>query len=184
LLWIPATSSEKSRENDMMNAENYKAPILALALTFLLLGAVSSPLAAQDVTAELDAFWAELSRTVGEGDFQGYAATYHPDAVLVSAFSGSSYPISQALAGWEQGFVDTREGRVESSVAFRFTQRLSDESTAHETGLFRYSVVNAEGRRVDQYVHFEALLVKKGGWKMVMEYQKSPATQEEWDAAG
>ena len=32
-------------------------------------------------------------------------------------------------------------------------------------------------------VHFEGLLVRKDGWLMVMEYQKSSATFEEWEAA-
>ena len=92
-----------------------------------------------DPVAELDAFWAEASRTVLEGDFEAYAATYHADAVLVSGFSNNSYPIAQALDGWKQGFEDTRDGRMKASVEFRFTQRLHDETTAHETGMFRYS---------------------------------------------
>ena len=134
--------------------------------------------------ADLDAFWTELSRTVQEGDFEGYAATYHEDAILVSGPSGTSYPIAQALDGWKQGFVDTEAGRMLASVEFRFTQRLSDETTAHETGMFHYAVVDSEGRRTEQFIHFEALLVNKEGWKMMMEYQKSAATQEEWDTAG
>jgi ketosteroid isomerase-like protein len=136
------------------------------------------------ITAELDAFWAELSRTVAEGDFDGYARLYHPDAVLVSLGSQSSYPIAQALSGWQQGFVDTRAGKAEAGVTFRFTQRLHDESTAHETGMFRYSFAPADGTPTVVTVHFESLLVQKdGAWLMVMEYQKSVATEEDWQAA-
>jgi hypothetical protein len=72
----------------------------------LLSGAAALPVQAQ-VTAELDRYWAEVSRTVAEGDFEGYSATYHPDAVLVSLGSGNSYPISRALAGWKNGFDQT-----------------------------------------------------------------------------
>ncbi|NNM06242.1 MAG: hypothetical protein HKO65_14220 [Gemmatimonadetes bacterium] len=138
----------------------------------------------QAVQSELDAFWTEVSRTVGEGDFEGYAATYHPDAIMVSGPSGTSYPISQALDGWKQGFDDTKAGKMEAGVEFRFTQRLSDATTAHDTGIFHYFTVDPEGQRAGSYVHFEALLVKKQSWKMMMEYQKSPATEEEWKAAG
>jgi ketosteroid isomerase-like protein len=154
---------------------------LALALLFLV--SVSTPALAQDTNAELDAFWAEVSRTVGEGDFDGYAATYHQDAILVSGISETTYPIAQALDGWRQGFLDTQAGRVEASVEFRFTRRLSDATTAHETGIFHYHTVDADGNPAGQYVHFEALLIKKDGWKMMMEYQKSVATEEEWAAA-
>ena len=136
------------------------------------------------VVAELDAYWAELSRTVAEGDFEGYARLYHPDAVLVSLGAESSYPIARALEGWKQGFLDTRAGRAEASVVFRFTQRLHDETTAHETGIFRYTFESADGSRTVVPVHFEALLVRRdGAWLMVMEYQKEPATDEEWETA-
>ena len=136
------------------------------------------------VTTELDAFWADMSRTVEEGDFEGYGALYHPDAVLVMLTSGS-VPIGSALAGWKQLFVDTHEGRAEASVEFRFTSRLNDATTAHETGIFRYSFKPADGEEQVAPVHFESLLVKKdGNWLMVMEYQKSQATEEEWAAAG
>lgn len=136
-----------------------------------------------DPVAELDAYWAEVARTVVEGDFDGYAAAYHPDAVLVSEASSSSFPIAQALAGWKQGFDDTMAGRSAAGVEFRFTRRLNDATTAHETGIFHYYFQPTGGERVEMYVHFEALLVKNDGWKMIMEFQKNPATPEEWAAA-
>ena len=156
----------------------------ALVFALLLIGSRTA-FGTDDVgQADLDAFWEQLSRTVKEGDFDGYAATYHEDAVLVSGLSETSYPISQALDGWKQGFVDTKDGKMSASVEFRFTQRLSDATTAHETGMFHYAVVDADGQRTEQFIHFEALLVRNQGWKMMMEYQKTLATQEEWDAAG
>ena len=47
---------------------------------------------------ELDAFWAEVSRTVAEGNFKGYSATCHEEGVLVSGSSQTSQPLSEALA--------------------------------------------------------------------------------------
>ena len=138
--------------------------------------------AGAQTVAELDAYWAEVARTVGEGDFEGYAALYHEDAILVSKFTNNSYPIAGALEEWEQGFIDTRAGASRARVRFRFSQRLNDGTTAHETGIFNYRLETASGDVTDQYVHFEALLVRKDGWKMVMEYQQSAATIEEWEA--
>lgn len=136
------------------------------------------------VIAELDDYWAELSRTVEVGDFEGYSRLYHPDAVLVSLSSGSSFPIARALEGWKQGFLDTRAGRARASVTFRFTQRLHDETTAHETGIFRYAFEPEDGTPTVVLVHFEGLLVRKdGAWLMVMEYQKQQASEEDWQAA-
>ena len=136
------------------------------------------------VIAELDAYWAELARTVEEGDFEGYSRLYHPEAVLVDLGSGASYPIEQALAGWEQGFLDTRDGKAEATVTFRFTQRFHDETTAHETGIFQYTLKPEDGNQTVARVHFEGLLIRKNGvWLQVMEYQKQPATEAEWERA-
>ena len=92
---------------------------IAVVATALLALPATAP---AQVTTELDAYWAELSRTVEEGDFEGYAELYHPDAVLVAGGSGT-YPIGRALAGWKQGFDDTREGRAKAGVEFRLTER-------------------------------------------------------------
>ena len=130
---------------------------------------------------ELDAYWSEVSRCVNKGDFEGYRATCHPDGVLVAGTRSEAYPLAIALMKWQQGFIDTKSGKIKASVSFRFSQRLGDETTAHETGMFLYSTVNADGNTVRDYIHLEALLIKKKDWKIMMEYQKSKATEEEWN---
>ena len=131
----------------------------------------------------LDAYWAEVSRTVREGDFEGYTATCHEKGGLVSGSKKASYPLSKALARWKKDFAATKAGKIKAKVAFRFSQRLGDEITAHETGIFLYSFTDPEGQWKQEHVHFHALLLKgKDGWKIMMEYQKSKATKVEWDA--
>ena len=149
----------------------------ASVVVFLIAGQVASSSAQLNT---VDALWAEVSRTVEAGDWEGYAATYHPDAVLVTVANQASYPIAAALQGWKQGFDDTKAGKQQSGVEFRFSQRIASETTAHDTGIFHYWAINAEGERSEYYVHFEALLVKKDGWKMIMEYQKDATTADEW----
>ncbi len=133
-------------------------------------------------TDEVDALWMEVSRTVAEGDFEGYAATYHQDAVLVDGISKTSYPIADALAGWKQGFENTKLGIMEASVEFRFIERLHSETTAHDTGIFKYSSqLDGEEPQV-AYIHFEGLSTKSSGeWKLMMEYQVSIASLEQWN---
>ena len=132
---------------------------------------------------ELDAYWAEVSRTVHEGDFEAYRKTYHPDGVLVSGSKKFSQPIAKALARWEHEFVDTKAGKMKAGVSFRFSQRFGDDTTAHESGIFLYTSQLPGESPKNEYIHFEDLLVKRPeGWKSLMEYQKSAATREEWDA--
>jgi hypothetical protein len=130
---------------------------------------------------ELDAYWQEVSRTVREGDFEGYKATCHEAGVLISGSSKTTERLEKALARWKQGFVDTKAGKMKASVEFRFTSRWGDETTAHESGIFLYSTVDAEGKRKDSYVRFENVLVKENGWKTLTEYQKGPASREDWE---
>lgn len=135
-----------------------------------------------DRSPELDAYWAEVSRAVRAGDFDGYRATCHPEGVLVSGSKQTSEPLAKALARWKPEFLDTRAGKMKASVEFRFSRRLHDETTAHETGIFLYTTTSAEGNTSREYVHFEGLLVKKERWLILMEFQKAKATKDEWDA--
>lgn len=174
------------------------------ACASLLLGALFHPLAAEQLPAdsppvkednkvveagektrlaELDAYWKEVSRAVREGDFDAYVATCHPEGVLVSGSKRLSQPLATALARWKQDFINTREGKVRGNVEFRFSNRIGDASTAHETGIFHYiSLVPGENPK-HEWFHLEALLVKRGdSWKILMENQIGPATQAEWDA--
>lgn len=136
--------------------------------------------------AELDSFWAELALTVQEGDFEGYKATYHEDAIIVFATgeNKTTVPLNKALAFWKEGFKQTKEGKQIDHVEFRFSQRIGDESTALETGIFRFTSKGLDGKIIAEYtLHFEMLLVKREGkWYGIMEYQKAEATAEEWNS--
>ena len=133
--------------------------------------------------AELDAYWAKVSRAVNTGDFEAYQATCHDEGVLVGGTKQYSQPLATALARWKKDFDDTREGRVKAEVTFRFSRRLGDITTAHETGIFRFISEASGGPQKVEYIHLEALLVKKqDDWKILMEYQKGPATEAEWRA--
>ena len=129
---------------------------------------------------ELDVFCEEVSRTINDGDFDGYAATFHEKATYVSEINGKAFPIANALAGWEKDFVDTKAGVRKSSVEFKFEKRLGDSTAAYESGIFYYSF-EEKGEKKDYYINFDGLLVKDVTWKMMMEYQKSKATKEDWN---
>ena len=157
--------------------------ILAFVLLFplLLLAGEEGPEGQR--VKQLDAYWAEVSRAVAAGDFAGYAATCDAEGVLVSGEKKTCTPLAEALKRWRKDFEATKSGDMKASVQFKFSQRLNDGTTAHETGIFLYTATGADGNETRAYVHFEALLLKReDGWKIVMEYQKSNATQAEFEA--
>lgn len=141
------------------------------------------PLCARaDVKKELDAYWLEVARAVKEGDFAAYKATCHPGAVLVSGSKKVSYPLSKALARWKKEFDDTQAGTRKSSASFRFEKRFHDATTAFESGILLYEFSTDGGDSGKEYIYLDALLVKEDGkWLIMMEYQKGPATKEDWE---
>ncbi len=155
--------------------------------------ALDGPAAASTpVETELDAFWAEVSRTVAEGDFTAMTATYHPDAVHIGAMPGdpTSYRIhrlagSPARERAEEGTAETRAGLKAPGVEFRFSSRVNNAETAHEVGLYHFWVSRPGEERVDAYGLVDSYLVKRGGrWMILLEIQRYTATRAEWDRLG
>lgn len=157
-----------------------KIYLLLLALTLSACSKNETPSEVHRLS-ELDNYWAEVSRCVYEGDFNSYKATCHEDAVLVAGTSSKAHLLSDALVDWKPGFEATKSGKMKARVSFKFSQRLGDNNTAHETGMFLYSSEKADGIKSNEYIHFEALLIKRGSWKIMMEYQKSKGSEDEWN---
>ena len=143
---------------------------------------IQSVYAEDNVINELNAAWNKLEQTVSNGAFRSFKSVYHRDAVLVNGISKSSYPIKKAFEGWQQGFTDTKSGEITAHLDVKFSERIFDEFSAHETGVFHYYTINKKGQQSDTYVHFESLWVKKNNrWIMMMEYQKSRSDETEWN---
>tara|TARA_B100000902_G_C27060095_1_gene788685 strand:- start:285 stop:818 length:534 start_codon:yes stop_codon:yes gene_type:complete len=140
-------------------------------------------LLAGDTVGELEEYWNRVSQAVRTGDLEGYRATCHTDGVLISGKAKKSELLSQALIRWSKEFSATKAGKMQADVKFRFSGRITGKDTAHEKGIFLYSSKKKGEEWKKDYVHFEALLVKKDGeWKILMEFQKSSATQKEWES--
>ena len=160
--------------------KNIIALILIVAFNILPICAQNADTVESVRLESLNNYWAEVTRAVNEGDFEAYVNTCHEKGVLVEGIGKKAYPLSNALKRWKSDFVDTKSGIRQSSVQFRFSQRLGDSNAAHETGIFLYTF-EQNGKKKMDYINFEALLVKEGTWKIMMEYQKSRKTKEEWD---
>lgn len=152
-------------------------------ITLLSLLVQFSSYASDTAEKELKQFWQEAEQTVSSGDFQGYAATFDADAIMVSDIAKTSYPISKALARWQQGFDDTKAGKMKAGVSFKFTQSLVSENTAYQTGYFYYYSINKKGEKSPFIAKFEALLSKQSGqWKVVMERHIEQVDLATWQA--
>jgi hypothetical protein len=124
--------------------------------------------------------WTAVSRAVADGDIAALARTYHANAVLVDA-RGTS-PIAGALDGWGKGMAADRKSGRTAAVAFRFSSRQDDSTTAFERGIFKYTTTDKGKPATSVYVEFEALIVRSSGrWQTLMERQIGPVTIEAWN---
>jgi hypothetical protein len=128
---------------------------------------------------DTDNLYRELIRTVVESDFDGMAATYHQDAVLVTSKSTSL--ISSVMPRWRADGDKLKAAGGRAALAFKFAKRIVNEETAFEQGIFRYATIDAQGKETPVFYHFEDLNRKMAGtWRTMMENQLGPATEEEW----
>mgnify|MGYP006450542887 CR=1 FL=1 len=134
-----------------------------------------------DREAQLNKFWLNVSCTVREGDFVSYKKNYHEDAVYISETTQSSVAISAAFTQWQQSFDDTKKERVKVDVQFKFTQRIGTEKTAFEKGIFLYTSTDKAGLKTIKFMGFEAVLVKRKQWQILLEHQKSESNESEWN---
>jgi hypothetical protein len=127
-----------------------------------------------------DSLFNEIQRTVAEVDFDGMAAAYHVDAVLVNAKSTTS--IKDVMPLWKaSGEKLQSEGR-QASVAFRFSSRQHDSTSAFDSGIFRYVTVGKDGVEKVAFVHFENLAVfRNGRWLTLMERQLAATDASAWN---
>jgi hypothetical protein len=124
--------------------------------------------------------WSVFVATVAADDIVGMGRAYFPDAVLVSA--KGTRPIKETLEGWGRDMVAAKARGDKATVAFRFSRRQDDSTTAFEAGIFKYTVIAKSGASTPKFYPFEELLVKTNGkWRVLMERQFAEVTHQAWD---
>ncbi len=137
-----------------------------------------------DRLGELDNYWIQVASAAAAGDIEAMKAHYHPDAVLVKP--DTTISVTEAFRyRWKKEIFEVRDGKRKNKLDFRFSQRIGNDITAMERGIYYYNSIETASGEVlgDSYVHFETLLVKVDGkWVATMEFQKGEATFEQWEA--
>ncbi len=156
--------------------------ILRYTITLLLCFTSNAAFCGQETSQQIDQdTWAVISQAVANADIEAMAATYHHDAVVVNG--NETVPIKSALLKWAEGMKQAMTNGSTASVSFRFASRQDDETTAFETGIFKYSSIDSSGNETIMFMDFESLLVKKENrWLFVMERQLNETDKASWEA--
>ena len=156
--------------------------ILRYTIAFLLCFTSNAAFSGQGSSQQINKdTWAVISQAVANADIEAMAATYHHDAVVVNG--NETVPIKSALSKWAEGMKQATTNGSTASVSFRFASRQDDETTAFESGIFRYSSIDSSGNETIMFMDFESLLVKKENrWLFVMERQLNETDKASWEA--
>lgn len=156
--------------------------IYRIFTALILVAVTTSAIADITISEQIDSdVWQAVSQSVVARDIKAMGATYHADAVVIN--SEKTAPIASTLIRWGKGMQTELENGSSATVAFRFSERMDNPSSAFEKGIFNYISTDAAGVETGIYVNFEALLVKKDGrWLILMENQLSDTDKTEWDA--
>lgn len=147
----------------------------------VVVSAAASQIATATSIQEIDRdTWSVIVATVAADDIVGMGRVYFPDAVLVTP--KETRPIREALDRWGADMVAAKAKGDKAAVAFRFSRRQDDDTTAFEAGIFKYTVITKSGASTSYFYPFEELLVKTNGkWRVLMERQFAEVTREQWD---
>jgi len=134
-----------------------------------------------EFTREIDRdVWAVFVATVATDDIVRMGDAYYPNAVLVNP--RETAPIRDTLERWGKDMVAAKAKGNKAEVEFRFSKRQDGATTAFESGIFKYTVIEESGARTSKFYPFEQLLAKANGkWRVLMERQFAEVTQAEWD---
>jgi ketosteroid isomerase-like protein len=155
---------------------------IAIAIwSVVIVGAGASQTATTSSAQEIDReIWSVFVATVAADDIVGMGRAYFPDAVLVTP--QGTRPIKETLERWGRDMVAAKTRGDKATVAFRFSRRQDDSTTAFEAGIFKYTVIAKSGAMTPKFYPFEELLVKTNGkWHVLMERQFAEVTQDAWD---
>ena len=132
-------------------------------------------------TREIDTdVWSVFVATVATDDIIGMGRVYFPDAVLVTP--RGTTPIKETLERWGRDMAAAKAKGNRATVEFRFSRRQDDATTAFETGIFKYTVIEKSGASNPKFYPFEQLMAKTNGkWRVLMERQFAEVTQDAWD---
>lgn len=149
----------------------FKATLLACLL-------ISTSISA--LAKDTNSLYERLITSVDKADFKMMASAYHPDAVLVK--KDKTTPIKKALKRWTREGTAWAEKGGKASLEFRFSERVINDTSSFEKGIYKYKTISKTGEEKVYLVHIENLSVKKDGlWLTLMEKQLKAATQNEWD---
>lgn len=131
--------------------------------------------------------WLPYSKAYAEGKATDYIALHSKSLLRVMGDLKYVDPYDAFARNMQEMFDGLKKQNVKVSIQFRFTERIANQDTASERGIYEFVMTDAKGKVTKNYSRFHNFLKKEGGkWKIAMDYdssEKGAVTEATYKAA-
>lgn len=115
--------------------------------------------------------WVPYSKAFAEGKANDYIGLHSKSLLRVMGDLKYVDPYEGFTRNMTEMFDNLKKQNVRVSIQFRFTERIANQDTASERGVYEFVMTDAKGKVTKNYSRFHNFLRKEGGkWKIVMDY--------------
>lgn len=145
-----------------------------LILLFIVLG-ISLVGYSQDAQKQInDQVWKPFITTFSNHDTKGFMAVHSHDLVRAPRDSKTVWNFEQYKKQNEEGDKRSTQQKTKRTIELRFLERMANESQAFEVGIYKTTVINAQGESRSFYGKFHVVLRKENGtWKILVDSDSS-----------
>jgi len=118
--------------------------------------------------------WIPYSKAFEAGNANEYIGLHSTSLIRVMGDLKYVDPYAGFTKNMQDMFANLSKQRAKVSIQFRFTERIANQDSASERGIYEFTLTNAKGVSDKTYSRFHSFLKKEGGkWKIVMDYDNS-----------
>lgn len=118
--------------------------------------------------------WLPFIQAFSEGNADAYIGLHSKHLIRPMGDAKRIEPYDKWSAGTRGMFKSFADRGTKVGIDFRFLERIANDDTASERGIFEFSLTNPKGETQKSYGKFHVILRKdEGKWKILMDYDSS-----------
>ena len=147
----------------------------AVLITFLTTGLQPSIAQQSEQLLQINSqVWEKFYKAFEDLDYRLMAEIHTKDLVRIPANQHTILDYDTYINNYKTQFHQAREDKISQSISLRFLERITNDSTASERGIYRFSINPGAENEQHYYGKFHVLLVKRdNSWKILMDYDSN-----------
>ena len=123
---------------------------------------------------EINKVWMEFYQAFDSLDYKPMARIHSKNLVRVSG-GERILDYDTYINNYKSSFKKAKEDKILNNISLRFFERINNDSTASERGIYKLTRTEAEGSQQAYYGQFHVIFVKEDGmWRILVDYDSNP----------